>query len=67
SQRTPFLHATVTFPASAVACAEAARTDLMAANHVEGKLEFVAGEVESPQVSAAELGEPPAKPVKPAK
>ncbi|WP_311497915.1 valine--tRNA ligase [uncultured Mobiluncus sp.] len=67
SQRTPFLHATVTFPEPDVACAEAARADLVAANHVEGKLEFVAGEVESPQVSVAELGEPPAKPAKPKK
>lgn len=67
SQRTPFLSATVTFPAADVAFAEQARADLVAANHVEGALEFESGEVESPQVNASELGEPPAKPAKPGK
>lgn len=64
SQRTPFLEATVTIPAADVALVEAARGDLQAANHVEGELQFVAGEVEEPVVSASVLGEPPAKPNK---
>ncbi|WP_279058000.1 valine--tRNA ligase [Mobiluncus mulieris] len=66
SQRTPFLEATVSIPTGVLAAVEAARGDLQAANHVEGELRFVAGEVEEPVVSMSVLGEPPAKPVKPA-
>lgn len=64
SQRTPFVSATVEFPEADAALAEASREDLVAANHVEGSLEFVGASVEGPQVAVSELGEPPAKPVK---
>lgn len=67
SQRTPFKHATVEFPAVEASLVKLCRDDLAAANHVVGELCFTTGEVETATVRDFELGEPPAKPPKPAK
>lgn len=64
SQRTPFVSATLTFPAGTQALAEKSLEDLVAANHVEGSLKFIEGPVDSALVSESELGEAPAKQAK---
>ncbi|MDO5672431.1 MAG: valine--tRNA ligase [Actinomycetaceae bacterium] len=62
SQRTPFLQATLDVPTALMAGVQAAKPDLLAANHIAGDLTFNEDtQAEALSVSSSSLGEPPAK------